>query len=206
MTGAGKKNEVILKRVPYIHYILRFRKDTADVKALINSGSKVNAMTPAYTLKLGLRVRQTNIQAQKINGSTLEMFGMVLASFQVEDKLGRARFFQETFLLANISVKVVLGILFLTFSNANIQFAEKELTWRSYITTETLPNTKQVELIDKKEFVKVALDENSETFLMHVVALEASLAGMSIHPDKEAQIASLLTKKVTILDKYSGFI
>ena len=39
----------------------------------------------------------TDVGAQKIDGSTLETFGMVLASFQVEDKLGRAQFFQETF-------------------------------------------------------------------------------------------------------------
>ena len=53
---------------------------------------------------------------------------MILANFQVEDKLGRTRFFQETFLLANISVEVVLGMPFLTLSNANVQFIEKELT------------------------------------------------------------------------------
>ena len=45
---------------------------------------------------------------------------MVLASLQVEDKLGRTRYFQETFLLADISVKVVLEMPFLTLSNANI--------------------------------------------------------------------------------------
>ena len=53
---------------------------------------------------------------------------MVLASFQVEDILGRARFFQETFLLADLSVEVVLGMPFLTLSNADIKFAQKELT------------------------------------------------------------------------------
>ena len=45
---------------------------------------------------------------------------MVLANFQVEDKLEKTWFFQETFLLANINIKVVLGILFLTFSNVDI--------------------------------------------------------------------------------------
>ena len=77
-------------------------------------------MTPAYASKLGLQVHRTNIEAQKIDGSTLKTFGMVLASFQVEDKLGRARFFQETFLLVNISMKIVLGMPFLTLSNANV--------------------------------------------------------------------------------------
>ena len=87
---------------------------------MIDSDSEVNAITPAYISKLGLNVHHTNVGAQKIDGSTHKTFGMVLASFQVENKLGRPRFFQETFLLAKISVKVVLGMPFLIFSNANI--------------------------------------------------------------------------------------
>ena len=128
MTETSKEDDVTLERVPCVHYPIHFRKDTADVKALIDSGSEVNAMTPAYASKLGLQVRHTDVGAQKIDGSTLETFGMVLASFQVEDKLGRIRFFQETFLLANISAEIVLGMPFLTLSNANVQFVEKELT------------------------------------------------------------------------------
>ena len=48
------------------------------------------------------------------------MFGMVLANFQVEDKLQKVWFFQETFLLSNISAEVILDILFLTLSNADV--------------------------------------------------------------------------------------
>ena len=159
-------------------------------------------MTPAYAAKLGLEIRKTDIGAQKNDGSTLETFGMVLAEFQIEDKLGRARFFQETFLLADISAEVVLSIPFLTFSNADVQFVEKELTWRSYTTAEALPTTKRVELINKKEFAKAALDEKSETFVVHVASLNLT---PGIHPDREAQIASLLTKEVKIPDEYSDF-
>ena len=56
-------------------------------------------------------------------------------------------------------MEVVLKIPFLIFSNADIQFAEKELTWRSYTVVEALSTTKWVEFIDKKEFAKVALNE-----------------------------------------------
>ena len=91
-------------------------------------GSKVNAMTLAYAKQLGFQVQKTDIGAQKIDGSLLQTFGMVIAGFQVEDKLDRAQFFQELFLLAETNMKVVLRIFFLTFSNANIQFAKKELT------------------------------------------------------------------------------
>ena len=105
-------------------------------------------MTPAHAAYLGLKVRVTDVGVQKIDGSSLATYGMVIAAFQIVDKLGRSRFFQETFLLADISMEVVLGMPFLSFSNADVQFAEKELTWKTYTTEEALPTTRQVEIID----------------------------------------------------------
>ena len=195
-----REESIPLARVPCIHYPVQFRKDPNGTQALLDSGSEVNAMNPAYASRLGLRVHRTDIGAQKIDGSTLETFGMVLASFQVEDKLGRIRFFQKTFLLADISTEMVLDMSFLTLSNVDVQFVEKELTWRSYTTAKALSTTKRVEIIDKKEFAKAALDENSETFVVHVASLD-----LGIHPDREAQIASLLTEEVKIPDEYSDF-
>ena len=126
MTETRKKDDVALQRVPCVHYLIRFKKK--EVQALINSGSEVNAMTPANVSRLGLRVDRTDIKAQKIDGSTLKTFEIVLASFQVKDKLGRTRFFQETFLLADINTEIVLGMPFLILSNTNVQFVEKKLT------------------------------------------------------------------------------
>ena len=54
VTKTNKK--LTLKRVPCIHYPLRFWKDTAGVRALVDLGSEVNTMTPAYTAKLGFKV------------------------------------------------------------------------------------------------------------------------------------------------------
>ena len=108
----AKGRAAVLEKIRCIHYPLRFRKDSADVEALLDSGSEVNAMTPAFASRLALRTRHTNIRAQKIDGSTLQTLGMVLASFQVEDKFSRIRFFQESFLLADITAEVVLGMPF----------------------------------------------------------------------------------------------
>ena len=86
--------EVILDRMPYIHYLVQFWKEKrATIWALIDLGSKVNAKTPAYAKQLGLQVRKTNVEAQKIDGLSLRIFGMVIASFKVEDKLGEAWYF-----------------------------------------------------------------------------------------------------------------
>ena len=113
-------------RVPCIHYPVRFQEE--QVKALLDSGSEVNAMNPDYARKLGLKIRRTNIGAQKIDGSALETFGMVIVDFQVEDKTSRPRFFQETFLVANTKFEVILRMLFLKISNADVSFSEGTLT------------------------------------------------------------------------------
>ena len=83
MTEANKKdNDLTLVRVLHIHYSPRFQKSNKNKgRALINSGNKINAMTLAYELKLGLQVCQTNVKAQKINVSTLKMFRIVPTSF-----------------------------------------------------------------------------------------------------------------------------
>ena len=79
---------------------------------------------------------------------------------------------------------------------------EKELTWRSYTTTEALPTTKRIEIINKKELAKVVLDEKSETFVVYMAFLNLV---PEIYPDKAAQIVFLLAKKVRIPDEYSNF-
>ena len=75
---------------------------------------------------------------------------------------------------------------FLIFSNTDMQFAEKKLTWRSYTAAEAIATTKRVELINKKEFAKAALNEESKTFVVHVATLESPLAGMTIQPSRKA--------------------
>ena len=86
----------VLYRVPCICYFVQFCKDKGkDVLALLDFESKVNAMTPAYAAYLGLKVRVTNVGVQKIDGSLLATYGMVIAAFQVVNKLGRSWFFRR---------------------------------------------------------------------------------------------------------------
>lgn len=85
-------------------------------------------MTPVYAKKLGFQIQKINIGAQKIDRSNLNIFEMAIASFQVQDKLGWVRFFQETFLVSNIRINIVFRICFLTLSNADIWFVKEDLT------------------------------------------------------------------------------
>ncbi len=112
---------------------------------------------------------------------------MVSASFSLQNSLGKVRFFEETFLLADTSIEVVLTMPFQALSNADFQFYAEELIWRSYTTAEALPITSRIELIDKREFARSALNKNSNTFVIHVSALKA----VTIYPSRAAQIGAL---------------
>ena len=50
-------------------------------------------MNPNFAQKLGFKIWKTNVGVQKINSSVLETFKMVIADFQVEDKVNKPRFF-----------------------------------------------------------------------------------------------------------------
>ena len=156
---------------------------------MLNSGSEVNAISPAYAKRLGLKTWKTNVGTQKIDGSALETFGMVIANFQVEDKSGRLRFFQETFLVADTKFEVILGMLFLKISNANIAFDEGTLTWKSYTTNKALPITERVRGVDPKEFVIAALDADNKTFVVHVAIRKRE--EMLVYAEKQAQVGVL---------------
>lgn len=99
------------------------------------------------------------------------------------------RFFEKTFLVADTSMEMVLGMLFFSLSNIVVDFSEtRGLTWRSYTTPEALLITNRVQLIDKYKFSRTALDENAETFVVQVIALKAS--EMAIYSSQARQIPS----------------
>ena len=76
---------------------------------------------------------------------------------------------------------MVLGMLFLTLSKADVRFTEQKLVWRTYTAAEALPTTRRVEIIDKKELAAATLNVDNETFVVHVAAL-AERTTMPIYP------------------------
>ena len=133
-------------------------------------GSEVNGMTLVYAAKLGFTTQKISVGAQKIDGLPLRTYAIALTKFSIRDSLERAYFFEETFLLAVTSIKMVLEMFFLIFSNADFKFSTEKLIWKSYITTEALSTISWVKLINKREFAKIALNKNSETFVIYVIA------------------------------------
>ena len=197
-------NEEVV-RMPCIYYPVQFQESQEQVRALLDSGSKVNAISPAYAKRLGLKTRKTNVRVQKIDGSALEIFGMVITDFQVEDKGGRPRFFQKTFLVTDIKFEVVLEMLFLKISNADVVFGKETLTWKSYTINEALPTTEWVQLVDPKEFVIAALDVDSEAFIVHMAIREQE--EISVHAERQALVGALIFNEASteVLVEYFNY-
>lgn len=60
-----------------------------EVKTLIDSSNKVNAITLAYIVKLDFSNQKTSIRVQKIDKSPLKTYNIVLAKFLIQDSLRR---------------------------------------------------------------------------------------------------------------------
>ncbi len=199
----NKKTEEELKQVPCIWYSVTFKERT---EAQLNSKSEVNVISQAFVHQLGLKTWKTNVKAQKFDGTTLEIYRMVVFTFSVLNKDDRERFFEESFLLADVKSDVVLGMPFLTMSNIYIDFQAWNLQWRSYTIRNILPTTKQVELIGKKKFVVVTLDPEYKAFVVYIAALRVNL-GDEVYSLRKAQIAYLQMDKAPteVPNKYADF-
>ena len=123
--GVGENLGANLMQLPCIRYLINFGKKS--VLALLDSSSEVNAVHPAFAKELGLPIGPTDVGAQNIDDTMLETYGMVVAAFSMEYKTNRVRFFEETFLMANVSPEVVLGMSFLILSSTNVDFLGREL-------------------------------------------------------------------------------
>ena len=52
---------------------------------------------------------------------------MVVSIFSILDKDGKKMFFEESFLLVNVNLDIMLKMFFLTISNADINFQAQDL-------------------------------------------------------------------------------
>lgn len=121
-----------------------------------------------------------------------------------KNKVKRLQYFEKTLSLADISKSIALSILFLTLSNAEIDFVSWESGYMSFITVKTLIMTKWVKLIRKKKFVAVGLGPNEKIFVVYILAFNLD---SRIHLSCIFQLAflSIQNTLITGFYKYSDF-
>ena len=151
------------------------------MSALFDSNSEVNAIHLAFAKELGLPIRPIDVGAQKIDGTMLDTYEIVVAAFLLINKANYVRFFKKTFLMANVSPEIVYEMLFFTLSDADVDFLGLELRWRTYTTKKAFPTIKHIELVGKKEFVAVTLDPKHKTYIIYVGSV-SSIALPSFFP------------------------
>ena len=95
-------------------------------------------------------------------------------------------------------------MFFLTFSKADVRFAEWEFVQRTYIAAEALPTTRKMEIIDRKEFAIAALNADNKTFIVHIAALVEPTI-MPIYFFSQAQVTLLTSEKTGIPAEYFNF-
>ena len=139
---------------------------------------------------------------------------MVVAAFLVVDKANWVRFFEEIFLMANISPKIVFGMLFFIPSSADVDFSGQKLQLKTYTIKKTLSTTRHVKQVRKKEFAAAALDPKYETYIIHIASFSSTplvafldSTPLNIYPSWRSQISGLVAEKISIkvLNKYLDF-
>lgn len=82
-------------------------------------------MTSTYIAELDLTTRKISDGGQKIEGLLLATYGMAFTKVLLKNSFRRVKFFEETLLLADTSIEVLLGMTFLSLSNADVEFTEQ---------------------------------------------------------------------------------
>ncbi len=60
----------------------------------------------------------------------MKTYRIVVSTFSILDKDDRERFFEKSFLLADVKPDVVFVMLFLIINNTDIDFQARDLQWR----------------------------------------------------------------------------
>ena len=103
-TGAGKDGKKSegdknlrsnLAQVLCIRYPVTFQKKSVLMSTLFDLSSKVNTIHLTVAKELGFFIKPTDIEAEKIDGITLDIFGIVVAAFSMIDKANQVRFFKK---------------------------------------------------------------------------------------------------------------
>ncbi len=87
-----------------LHSVFRHLQGSDWGLARLKKQSQCNESSFRY--QIGLKIQKTKVGAQKIDGTTLETYGMVVFILFVSDKDGRERFLEKSFLLADVKLDV----------------------------------------------------------------------------------------------------
>ena len=102
----SKMNSLFIKNT----LIQNARDKINTFSALTNSDAEVNIINRVTAKKMGLSILNINIGLSAIHDKAVKIYGMHYIEFQQEDEQGRVRYFQNTFLAADIDTRMILDM------------------------------------------------------------------------------------------------
>lgn len=93
---------------------------------------------------------------------------MIIAIFEINNKEKKLLLFKKTCLLIYFSIDIILRILCFTLKNVKLNFIDLILSSKTQSLIKAFWMTKQIEKIEKIEFVVVALNLKEQTYIVHV--------------------------------------
>lgn len=174
---------------------------TEAVLGLIDSGSESNLISREYANKCGLTRLHTNIGLETIDHQPITTHGMGLVQFSVTDQVGQQRFFEETFLIADVPNAMVLGMPFLKLANPSIDWLAGTLDWREFNVQTAMMTTQRVELIEPETSIEEALQQNTQAYVVHATAFSVD----NIHPSRRTRIATTKAQETKVPEAYREF-
>lgn len=90
--------------------------------------------------KLILHIGKIDFGIEKTNSSKLEILNMIIASFMVDDNDKKSWFFKESFLLADYSIDITLGMPLVILNNLNDQFCQLRTQIKIIYYSQTSPH------------------------------------------------------------------
>lgn len=132
---------------------------------------------------------------------------MIIVALFMNNKTEKICFFEDIFLLANISIDVVLMIYFFTLSNADIQFTYQELHQKSYTAAHFSLTIYYIEFISCKKFADATLNKNKRIFVVYMASLGSCNKDLkiSIYLFCNAQLALFIINKALIAISFKYF-
>ena len=177
-------------------------------KGLIDSGSEVNLISQKFIKELNLPTPSV-ISSQRVvtvDGRRMQTYGVHQLNVEVSDRLGRVRFFEDTFLACDSDSPVILGMPWLTLANPNVHWEIDErkpghLEWKKYDARTALETSRRIELSDAEDWAEEAIDEANQVYVMHVKHIPESVTMPSAPQSEENK-----SVEPTIPKAYNEFI
>ena len=147
---------------------------------------------------------------KKFTVTIFKIYEIVVVVFLIINSTKKVKFFKKTFLIVNISLNMVLGMLFLTLSSTNIDFSKKKALMEILYHQKKFFYYHISWASRKKESTASILNLGHKNFIIYIAFLNNSSNNQksNVYFFCKVQIAKLIANKASTLitTEYSEFI